>query len=75
MDYLFTADYILDILYSRRIPPEINCNLRFFFEKKGFIELFLLFRSADIISVGYVNYALSIEFTGEKTVYIVHTYM
>lgn len=75
MDYLFVADYMLDILYSRRITAESNCNLKFFFGKKGFVELFLLFRSADIISVDYVNYALSIEFTGEKTVYIVHTYM
>lgn len=45
-----------------------------FSKKKRFVELFLFFRGADIISIDCVNYALSIEFTGEKTVYIVHAY-
>lgn len=75
MTYLFTVD-ILGILYSKRIPQESNYDLSFFFEKKklNFVELFLFFRGADIISIDCVNYALSIEFTGEKTVYIVHAY-
>jgi len=70
MDYSFTANYILDILSrSKKLIIIFLC----LFFLKGLLN-FSFSLQARILLALTVNYALSIAFTGEKTVYIVHTY-